>query len=105
MKGDDREQCAAKRLREKRPTLEAVIRCVERVKNASWDEFRERHGDSGRDLVLHFGRKACGMKLAQLAQAVGLPDYAPVAMALKRFQARIDKPGALCQEWKQVENE
>ena len=41
---------------EVRPDLEAVIAAVEWVKGEKWDEFRDRHGDRGRDLVLHLGR-------------------------------------------------
>ena len=102
LKGDEREQRALKRLREQRPPLAEVIRCVEKVKSARWDEFRDRHGDTGRDLVLHFGRKFCGLKLTELAAAVGLTEYVPVAMALKRFEKKLEKRSACRLEWQQV---
>ena len=92
-----------KRLERERPAMEAVIRCVEQIKNAKWEEICDRHGDSGCDLVLYFGRRACGLKLAELAAVVGLKEYAPVAMALKRFQAKLGRPGPWMNECKRLE--
>jgi hypothetical protein len=39
--------------------------------------------------VLYLGRKYCGLKLDELAQAAGLREYASVAMAVKRYEARL----------------
>src|SRR5881394_3727645 len=61
VRGDAQEQRAARRLAEARPRLEAVIAAVERVKGEKWDEFRDRHGDRGRDMVLYLGRRVCGL--------------------------------------------
>ena len=84
--GDEREQRAVSRLGAVRPELEAVIACVEKERGEKWESFRDRHGDRGRDLVLYFGRRGCGLKLDELAQRVGLKEYASVAMALKRYE-------------------
>ena len=62
---------------------------VERVKGEKWDEFRDRHGDRGRDLVLYLGRRLCGLKLKELAAAVGLPNYRVVATNTKRYEQRL----------------
>src|SRR5262245_46533958 len=51
-----------------------------------WDEFRDRHGDRGRDMVLYLGRRVCGLKLRELAEAIGLPNYAVVATNSKRYE-------------------
>ena len=75
IRGDAQEQMRARRLTEVRPDLEAVIAAVEWVKGEKWVEFRDRHGDRGRDLVLYLGRRLCGLKLKELAAAVGLPNY------------------------------
>ena len=56
-------------------TLSEVIASVEKVKGERWVEFRDRHGDSGRDLVLYLGRRRCGLKLQELAGAAGMTDY------------------------------
>jgi putative transposase len=96
--GDDREQRGARRLREQRPELARVIRCVEEVKGEKWEVFRDQHGDSGRDLALYLGRKVCGLKLAELAQTAGMKEYATVAMAVKRFESSLKKDKALQEE-------
>ncbi|MBI4659898.1 MAG: transposase [Verrucomicrobia bacterium] len=72
-----------------RPDLASVIACVEEVKAEKWEEFRERHGDEGRDLVLYLGRRECGLTLNALAKAAGMGGDASVAVALKRFEDRL----------------
>ncbi len=62
---------------------------VEWVKGEKWVEFRDRHGDRGRDLVLYLGRRLCGLKLKELAAAVGLPNYSVVATNTKRYEQRL----------------
>jgi REP element-mobilizing transposase RayT len=100
--GDEREQRAARRLRESRPDVRGVIRCVEGMKGQKWEQFRDRHGDTGRDLVLYLGRKVCGLRLNELAAVVGVKEYATVAMAVKRFEARLNKEQTLRQECQKV---
>ena len=48
-----------------------MIGVAERLKGEGWEQFRDRYGDSGRDLVLWLERKRCGLKLIGLAQRVG----------------------------------
>ena len=78
--------------------------CVKKVKNAKWGEFRDRHGDSGRDLVLYLGRRACGLKLEELARAVGVKEYAAVGMAVTGYVERLSKDRLLEKEFRQVNN-
>ena len=66
-----------------------MIEAVERVKKETWEAFRERYRDRGRDMVLYLGRKACGLKLNELAEAAELKEYASVAMAVKRYGAHL----------------
>jgi hypothetical protein len=66
-----------------------VAPSIEKVKAEKWAQFRDRHGDSGRDQALYLGRKHGGMKLRELAEAVGLHRDANVAMILKRYEARL----------------
>jgi hypothetical protein len=47
--------------------------------------FRDRYGDSGRDLVLYMGRRYCGLRLGYLGRLAGVEDYRMVAVAIKRF--------------------
>jgi hypothetical protein len=84
--GDGRETRGFKRLTHNRPRLTEVIAAVEKLKKEKWEAFRDRYGDSGRDLVLYLGRRACGMKLRELAVAAGLKDYATVAAAIARLE-------------------
>jgi hypothetical protein len=89
VKGDEQEQRNAQRLTVVRPELERVIECVEQVRGEKWAEFRDRHGDRGRDLVLYLGRSVCGMKLRELARSVGAKGYASVAMAIRRYAVHL----------------
>ncbi len=88
--GDAQEQRGARRLIEVRPGLESVIAAVEQVKGEKWDEFRDRHGDRGRDSGLYLGPRLCGLKLKELAAAVGLPNYSVVATNAKRYEQRLE---------------
>jgi hypothetical protein len=45
--------------------------------------------DEGRDLVLYMGRRACGMKLVELAVAVGVSDYKAVSIAIRRYERKL----------------
>ena len=51
----------------------------------NWADFRNRHGDWGRDLALFLGRKRCGLSLKELGAAVGGLDYRSVASAIARY--------------------
>ena len=77
------------RLAQARPQLAEVIASVEKMKKEAWVEFRDRHGDGGRDLGLYLGRRMCGLKLGELAQAGGLREYSAAAIAIKRFEAQL----------------
>ena len=102
LSGDEREQRQAKRLAARRVNLERVIACVEKVKGAKWADFRDRHGDGGRDLVMYLGRRACGLKLHELARAVGVKEYAAVGMAVRRYGKRVGEDRLLAREFRQV---
>ena len=102
VKGDEREQRRVKRLAAPAVSLEQVIGCVEKVKGAKWGEFRDRHGDSGRDLVLYLGQRVCGLKLDELARAVGVKEYATVGMAVTRYAKRLRKDRVLEKELRRV---
>jgi hypothetical protein len=87
--GDPQEQRSASRLVQVRPSLQSVIACVERIRGEKWEEFRDRHADLGRDLVLYLGRSVCAMKLSELAQGVGVTGDASVAMAIGRYAQQL----------------
>jgi hypothetical protein len=66
------------------PSVEEVIAAVEAVKGEKWNDFRDRHGDWGRDLVFFLGRKGWAMRLKELAAAAGGMDEIAVSMAARR---------------------
>jgi REP element-mobilizing transposase RayT len=87
--GDEQEQRGARRLLAERPPIEAVIAAVEKVKGRKWAEFRDQHGDTGRDMALYLGRRLCGLKLAELAEVADLRNYGVVATNTKRYERRL----------------
>jgi len=90
--GNQREQPALKQLRQ-RPGWERAVRVVEELKGEKWEQFRDRYGDWGRDVVLYLARHCCGMKLRQLTEVAGGLDYGSVSNTVQRLarQAARDK--------------
>ena len=74
-------------LRERRRRAE-LIAMVERLKGERWDEFRDRHSDWGRDLVLWAGRHYGGQTLRALGSWAGGLDYTAVSNAIVRLESR-----------------
>ena len=93
---DEREQAPLKQLR-RRPRWEQAVRVVERLKGETWADFRDRHGDWGRDVALWLGRMQCGMKLKELAEAVEVSHYASVGTAIKLLEKRSGRDSSLAQ--------
>ena len=89
-RGSPRESRGLKRLRGFPDWVQAV-QAVERLKGQSWKEFRDRHGDWGRDLALYLGRKRCGLKLRALAELAGGIDYVSVSGAVRRLEQRAER--------------
>ena len=92
--GHRREQPAARQLAP-RPDWNAAVTAVETIKDEPWAEFRDRHGDPGRDLALYLARQHCGLKLGQLGALAGGLDYVSVAMAVRRMAARLKRDKSL----------
>lgn len=101
LKGERREQKAFRELGE-RPGWETIRSAVERVKGEAWEQFAERHGDWGRDLALHVGRRYGGMGLAALGRLGGVSHYYTVAQALRRFGRRAQKDRRITQALREV---
>jgi REP-associated tyrosine transposase len=102
VKGNAREQRGVGRLAKARPKLAQVIEAVEKRKGERWLEFRDRHRDSGRDLVLYVGQRICGMKLGELAAAVGMKEYSAASAAIRRFEKRMNRSSAESKMFEQV---
>jgi len=69
-------------------SFEEVVRVVENVKGESWDDFRERRGDSGRDIVLSIARSSCGLTLRELGKRADMSLDA-VSKAASRVNRRM----------------
>ena len=72
-----------------------IANIVERIKKERWQEFRDRHGDWGRDLVLWAGRRYGGLTLGELGVLAGGMDYTAVAMGVRRVVAYSQENRAL----------
>lgn len=99
--GDVREQPQLRRLR-LRLTLPEIVRAVERIKGEPWEQFRDRYGDWGRDMVIWVARRHGGLRLRDLAKATGGLDYGSIAMANKRFGKRLETDRALRQHYEDL---
>jgi REP element-mobilizing transposase RayT len=102
--GDAREQPQLKRLHP-RPGLAQVVRAVERLRAEPWEQFRDRHGDWGRDLVLYAARRHCGVRLRELAVAAGGLNYGSVAVAVQRFEKRLQNDPLLRRHDETIRNQ
>ena len=69
-----------------RPGLARAVAVVEALKGEGWEEFRERYGDWGRDLVWYLGQQVCRLRLRELAGRVGGVAYKTVATGIRRFK-------------------
>jgi putative transposase len=87
--GDRQEQRAAARLKNDRLDWRHLVAIVEEVKGERWEDFRDRHRDSARDMLLYLGQRRCGMSLKELAAESGLGSYGAVAMAVKRYGIKL----------------
>jgi putative transposase len=92
--GVNREQPQGRAL-VRRPKWEEVINAVETLKAGKWADFRDRHGDWGRELALYLGRRVAGVRLRELSVAAGGVDYAALSVAIKRFERRLAEDTAL----------
>jgi len=64
---------------------------MEKIKGESWDAFKDRTGDDGRDVVMWVARRQGGYKLRELAEKAGGVDYTAISMALKRLEVRMTR--------------
>ena len=72
-----------------------VVRAVEKVRGEPWAQFAGWRGDPGLAMALYVARRCTGLTLRALGEAAGGMDYTAVGMAIKRFEGRLAKDGAL----------
>jgi REP element-mobilizing transposase RayT len=86
---DPREQAGA-RQPNRRVSWEQIVKAVEAVKGQAWVDFRDRHGDWGRDVALWLGRRLGRMTLRELSQRAGGVDYTTAGPAVSRIARRLE---------------
>ena len=69
-------------------TFDEIVKIVERLKKSRWDEFRDKRGDAGRDIVLWAGRRFGGMTLKEIGDNTGGMDYSAVAVSIRRLATK-----------------
>ncbi len=84
IKGDRHEQPALRAWQRLLP-FERVMEVVAREKGEPWEQFRDRHGDWGRDVALWLGRHHCGLTQVELGKAAGGIAYPAVGQAVRRI--------------------
>ena len=65
-----------------------VTEIVAQEKGEPWEQFRDRHGDWGRDAALWLARRHGGMTQAELGAAAGGMAYPAVGHAVRRIERR-----------------
>ncbi len=91
------EQPDARRMRRLVP-FEDIVTVVEKEKGRLWDDFRNCHGDNGRDLVLYLARMKSGLTLAEIGRCAGGIEYKTVGKAVQRFRQQTAKNRKLARE-------
>ena len=84
-------EMTGKRAYRERVGIEAIIQAVEREKKEGWEDFRDRKGDWGRDLILWLARWTTGMTLRAIGKQADGMDYAAVGIAIRRFEERCER--------------
>ncbi len=86
-------------------SFDAIVQKVERIKGERWEQFRDRHGDWGRDVALWAGWRYAGLTLAELGVHVGGIHYTSVLQAIKRLATRSRSVRALRQTMDRLDRE
>ena len=103
LQGDVQEQRAYRHLRP-RARWDDIRRAIVQVRGASWTDFKDRHGDWGRDLALYVLRMRGGVTLREAARCVGIAHYQTAAQALLRLKRRLITDQALRARLEEVDN-
>jgi hypothetical protein len=88
-------EATGRRELQRRMTWEEIVAVVEAVHGGHWADFRDRHGDWGRDLALWAGRKYGGLSLREAGDKAGGLDYVTVSLAVRRLERRAAKERAV----------
>ena len=67
---------------------DVIVQAVESAHRQRWEEFRDRHGDWGRDMALYLGRIHGRLRLTDLGLLAGGIGYTAVAQAISRVRRK-----------------
>ena len=95
-------ETAVKRELRRRVTFDEVVKNVEQMRGASWEDLKGRRGDPARGLVIWALRRYSGLTLREIGAALGGVDYAAVGMALKRFEGKAEGDRGLRRQMKEL---
>jgi REP element-mobilizing transposase RayT len=101
-KGAKREHTGKRALR-MRKSFEQIAATVASHRGEPWEDFSQRRGDPGREMVWWLARRHSGLTLRELGQKAGAADYAAVGMALSRFESKLRNNGKLRREMTLIE--
>ena len=88
IRGDPKEQPGLEAI--KKPLgIKEIAKAVSGYKGEDWEQFINRRGDWGRDMVLLLARKNTMMSNRELAEHIGRVDDSAVAQAIRRLEKRI----------------
>ena len=102
---EGRREIVGKRALSRRQSFEKAVSVVSAHRGEKWEAFKDRRGDPGREMVWWLARRHCGMSLAELGLRAGGVDYAAVGMALKRFEAKLERESATRREMQAMEDQ
>jgi hypothetical protein len=101
---DVREQPGARQLNGP-VSWEQIVQAVEMVKGEPWPQFRDRHGDWGRDVALWVGRRRGRLTLRELAELAGGLDYTTAGAAVSRTGRRLAHDAQLRKQVERIERQ
>ena len=65
------------------------------MRGMKWEQFRDKHGDKGRDMVLYLARRRSGMTLREIGECAGGLDYKTIGKATERFCCQLETNAVL----------
>ena len=103
--GKDGREIAGTAALRPRISLESIIQIVEELRKEDYATSMSLRGDWGKPLLLWAARRYAGMTLKDVGVAAGGMDYTAVAMAIKRFEQKVEKQSGSAKVDKRSESE
>jgi REP element-mobilizing transposase RayT len=86
-----------------RTSWESIVAAVAAEHGGRWEDFRDVHGDWGRDVALYLGRRRGRMKLGELAERAGGLGIAATGQAVSRVGRAVKSGGEVARRMRSVE--